>query len=134
MTPFPYSVQINDGLRRARELMIQHEVRHLPVLRDRELVGILTDRDLKRALDPDLGLPQKDELFVSDVYVPEPYVVDSSTPLDVVLEEMTARHVGSVLVTKHGRLTGIFTATDGCRLYYQHLRKLFPARPSEVVA
>ena len=134
MTPFPYAVQLTDGLRRARELMVQHEVRHLPVLEDRHLVGILTDRDLKRALDPELGLPAKDELFVRDVYVPDPYVVDSSTPLDVVLEEMTERHVGSALVTRQGRLTGIFTATDGCRLYYQHLRKLFPPRSSEGVA
>lgn len=134
MTPFPYSVQPTDGLRRARELMMEHEVRHLPVLRERELVGILTDRDLKRALDPDLGLPSKDELFVNDVYMPDPYVVDSSTPLDVVLEEMTARHVGSALVTKHGRLAGIFTATDACRLYCQHLRKLFPPRSNDDVA
>jgi hypothetical protein len=32
------------------------------------LAGVLSDRDLKRALDPDLGLPPKDELFVRDVF------------------------------------------------------------------
>lgn len=134
MTPFPWAVQLDDSVRLAREVMVQREVRHLPVLSGHELVGILTDRDLKRALDPDLGLPPKNELFVRDVYVPEPYVVDAGVPLDIVLEEMATRHLGSVLVTKHARLVGIFTATDACRVYCGHLRKLFPSRSSAGVA
>jgi CBS domain-containing protein len=134
MTPFPYYVELDDPLRRAREMMVEHRVRHLPVLRGHTLVGILTDRDLKRALDPDLGLPAKDELFVRDVYLPEPYAVDSGAPMDAVLEHMAAHHVGSVLVTKRGRLAGIFTATDACRLYCGHLRKLFPPRSGGDVA
>ena len=134
MTPCPYSVQLHDSVRRARELMVEQSVRHLPVLRDHALVGILTDRDLKRALDPDMGLPPRDELFVRDIYVPEPYVVDTGTPLDVVLDYMASHHVGSVLVTTHRRLAGIFTATDACRLYCNHLRKLFPTRTGESVA
>jgi len=134
MTPFPYSVGLDESLRRARALMVEHQVRHLPVLRQQTLVGVLSDRDLKRALDPSIGLPSGDELFVRDVYVPDAYVVDSSTPLDIVLEHMAAHHVGSALVTKHGRLAGIFTATDACRVYCEHLRKLFPVRQSKDVA
>jgi len=134
MTPFPYAIDVNDTLRHARAMMVQHDVRHLPVLREHALVGILTDRDLKRALDPALGLPPLDELFVRDVYVPEPYSVDSSTPLDVVLEHMATQHVGSTIVTKHGRVAGIFTATDACRVYCEHLRKLFPSRSGLDVA
>lgn len=128
MTPFPYAVDVDDPVRHARAMMVEHEVRHLPVLQGHALVGILTDRDLKRALDPAFGLPPLDELFVRDVYVPEPYAVDSSTPLDVVLEYMARHHVGSAVVTKHGRVAGIFTATDACRAYCDHLRKLFPSR------
>ena len=134
MTPFPYWIDVGDSLRRARALMVEHQIRHLPVMRGPSLVGVLSDRDLKRALDPTLGLPPEDELFVRDVYVSDPYVVDSSTALDVVLEHMAAHHVGSALVTSHGRLAGIFTATDACRLYCDHLRKLFPARSGEDVA
>jgi CBS domain-containing protein len=128
MTPFPFAIDVSDSLRRAREMMVENDVRHLPVLQDHALVGVLTDRDLKRALDPALGLPPFDELFVRDVYVPEPYGVDSSTPLDLVLEHMARHHVGSAIVTKHGRVAGIFTATDACRVYCEHLRKLFPSR------
>jgi acetoin utilization protein AcuB len=134
MTPFPYSVDIGDSLRRARGLMVEHQIRHLPVMQGRSLVGVLSDRDLKRALDPSLGLPSEDELFVRDAYVTDPYVVDSSTALDVVLDHMAGHHVGSAIITSHGRLAGIFTATDACRLYCDHLRKLFPARRGEDVA
>lgn len=134
MTPFPCWIDIDDSVRRARGLMVEHQIRHLPVMRGRSLVGILSDRDLKRALDPTLGLPPEDELFVRDVYVSDPYVVDSNTALDVVLEQMAAQHVGSALVTSHGRLAGILTATDVCRLYCDHLRKLFPPRDGEDVA
>jgi CBS domain-containing protein len=126
MTPFPFYVEPGDSLRRARELMAEHEVRHLPVLEGHTLVGILTDRDL--------GLPSKDELFVRDAYVPEPYVVDSAAPLDEVLEYMSAHHIGSALVTKRGRLVGIFTAMDACRRYCEHLRALSPPPSGSEVA
>ena len=126
MTPFPFSVDVSDSLRRARDLMTEHDVRHLPVVQNYELLGILTDRDLKRALDPDLGLPSKDELFVRDIYRPDPYVVDDHASLDDVLEHMATQHLGSALVTKHGRLAGIFTSTDACRAYCEHLRRIFP--------
>ena len=134
MTPFPFYVEPGDSLRWARELMAEHQVRHLPVLEDHALVGILTDRDIKRALDPDLGLPPKEELFVRDVYVPQPYVVDSATPLDGVLEHMATHHFGSALVTKRGRLVGIFTTMDACRRYCEHLRKLSAPRSGDDVA
>ena len=134
MTPFPYVVQIDDSLLYAREVMVRHQVRHLPVKEGSALVGVVTDRDLKRALDPDLGLPPKDELFVRDVFEPHAYVVDASEPLDSVLEHMAAEHIGSVLVTKHDHLVGIFTATDACRVFCRHLRSIFPRSPGDAAA
>jgi len=114
--------------------MVQHGVRHLPVKEGDRLVGIVTDRDLKRALDPDLGLPPKDELFVRDVSVADAYVVDTGEPLDRVLDEMAARHVGSVLVTSHGRLAGIFTTIDACRILCARLRAVAPPGPGDDAA
>lgn len=134
MTPFPYFVEVGDSLLVARALMVHHEVRHLPVKEGGQLVGVLTDRDLKRALDPDLGMPPKEELFVRDVFVPDAYTVDMNEPLDRVLEEMTGRHIGSVLVTSHGRLAGIFTAMDACRVLREHLGALAPPRPDDDAA
>jgi len=134
MTPFPYVVQIDDSLLVARKLMVEHSIRHLPVKDGTTLVGVLTDRDLKRALDPNLGLPPEEELFVRDVFVPDAYVVDVTERLDGVLDHLSTRHIGSALVTRNGRLVGIFTLVDAARLYYQHLRALFPSTPSADVA
>ena len=124
MTAFPHFVEVGDSILRARTLMVEHQIRHLPVKDHGVLVGILTDRDLKRALDPDLGLPPKQELFVSDVFLPDVYVVDEGEPLDTVLEYMATHHIGSALVTKREKLVGILTATDACRLFCEHLRSL----------
>jgi len=95
---------------------------------------VLTDRDLKRALDPNLGLPPEEELFVRDVFVPDAYVVDITERLDGVLDQLSTRHIGSALVTKNGRLVGIFTLVDAARMYCQHLRALFPSTSSAEVA
>jgi CBS domain-containing protein len=114
--------------------MVEHRIRHLPVQDQGVLVGILTDRDLKRALDPDVGLPPKQELFVTDVFEPNAYVVDGGEPLDTVLEHMAAHHIGSALVTKGQKLAGILTATDACRLLCEHLRSLNPQSASDDVA
>lgn len=124
MTTFPHVVEIRESLLRARVMMIEHDIRHLPVQDDGVLVGVLTDRDLNRALDPDLGLPPKEELLVEDVFVPEAYVVDGAEPLDRVLEQMAANRIGSALVTHRDKLVGILTATDACRLLCEQLRTL----------
>ena len=134
MTPFPHVVQVDDSALAARALMVTHEVRHLPVKDGNRLLGVLTDRDLKRAFDPGLGLPPDDELFVRDVFVPDAYVVDVSEPLDAVLEQLSLQRIGSVLVTKQGRLVGIFTLTDAARLLCRHLRSLFPTHSGDEVA
>jgi CBS domain-containing protein len=134
MTPFPYVVQVDESVLVARTLMVEHGVRHLPVKDGNTLCGVLTDRDLKRALDPSLGLPPKAELFVRDVFVPDAYIVDVTAPLDEVLDELSARHIGSALVTKNGRLVGILTLTDAARLYCRHLRSLFPSLSGNQVA
>jgi acetoin utilization protein AcuB len=134
MTPFPCVVQVNDSVLAARALMVEHEVRHLPVKDGSTLIGVLTDRDLKRALDPSLGLPPKEELFVRDVFVPDAYIVDVGEPLDGVLDHLSSQHIGSALVTKSGRLVGIFTLTDAARLFSRHLRSLFPCPSGDEVA
>ena len=134
MTPFPYVVQVSESVLTARALMVEHAVRHLPVKNGNALVGVLTDRDLKRALDPSLGLPPKEELFVRDLFVADAYVVDASEPLDRVLDHLSSEHIGSALVTKSGRLVAIFTLTDAARVFGAHLRALFPARSGNEVA
>jgi acetoin utilization protein AcuB len=123
MTPFPFSVQADDPVARAEELMKEHGIRHVPVRQGQELVGVLSERDL--ALRAGAG-SARETLRVRDVCVMDAYVVDISARLDAVALAMAERQIGSALVTKHGRLAGIFTVTDACRALGELLRQLFP--------
>ena len=125
MTPFPYFVDLDAPLGEARMLMLRHHVRHLPVVRGHDLTGIVTDRDIKLLLGPELGSPDPRELTVEDAYVDDCYSVDLDARLVDVLSHMANHHIGAALVTKEGRLAGIFTAADACRVFAEHLAKQF---------
>jgi acetoin utilization protein AcuB len=126
MSSFPYSIALNAPLLEARKLMLEHRVRHLPVTKDHELKGIITDRDIKLLLGPEMDYPNPRELTVEDAFVANPYVVDINQPLSDVVLDMAERHIGAALVTGHGRLAGIFTVSDACRVLGEWLRERFP--------
>lgn len=126
MTPFPYAVERSAPLEEARRLMDRHDVRHLPVTDRHELVGLVTDRDLRAVIARPAGRKGAGGLTVADVYISDPYVVDLDEPLENVLLTMAAQHIGSALVTRKGRLAGVFTAVDACRCFGEYIRETFP--------
>ncbi len=134
MTPFPYSIDIDAPINEARAFMQHQNIRHLPVIANGELAGVVTDRDIKLYLGPDLDYPKANETRVRDVYLDKPCIVDLNEPLDKVLSIMAERHIGSVLVTRHGRLAGLFTAMDACRNYAEHLRGHFTSPDGDEAA
>jgi acetoin utilization protein AcuB len=113
MTPFPYSVEAGDGLDRAVALMTEHGVRHLPVKREGQVVGIISERDLRA---PPVSAPGNETLCAGDLASPDPYLVDLHTPLDVALREMERRKLGVAVVMRGGRLSGILSVVDVCGL------------------
>jgi CBS domain-containing protein len=121
MTAFPYSIDIDAPIEEAIEFMRRESIRHLPVTENGDLKGLVTDRDIKLVLGPDFAYPEPEELSVRDVLTTDTYVVDLSTPLDVVLEHMATHRLGSALVTRKGRLAGVFTTTDACRAFADRL-------------
>ncbi|MEL7448413.1 MAG: CBS domain-containing protein [Pseudomonadota bacterium] len=127
MTPFPYSIEAGAPVSEALEFMREHKVRHLPVTRNRKILGLITDRDIKLVLGPDFAYPDKDRLRVEEAMITGTYTVDLSTPLDIVLEEMAQAHIGSAVVTRKGELAGVFTNTDACREFARFLRERFPS-------
>ena len=126
MTPFPYDVGVHEPIGRARKIMMEHKIRHLPVTQDHELKGMVSDRDIKLMLGPEFDYPNPKEVTVEEVMVEDPYVVDMEVSLITVLDEMAARHIGAVLVTKNDRLAGIFSASDACRELSKWLKNEFP--------
>jgi acetoin utilization protein AcuB len=134
MTPFPYSVDIEAPVEEAVQFMREHRIRHLPVTENGELRGVVSDRDIKLMLGPDFAYPDARELKVRDVFVGDSYTVELSTPLAEVLSHMAEYRLGSALVTRNGKLVGVFTTTDVCRAFAKHLRESFPPAPPDEVA
>jgi acetoin utilization protein AcuB len=121
MTPFALEVEIDAPLRTAVDLMFDHEVRHLAVVESGELVGVVSDRDMAFVDNqPEAGL--RDQLHVRSVCSLDIYSVEPSTGLAEVLSSMAELHIGSALVCESGKIVGIFTATDACRCFAEHLR------------
>lgn len=126
MTPFPHSINRREPIGAARRLMMQHHVHHLPVVDNREPIGMITDRDIKLILGPEFDYPDPKELSVEDAMIEPAYVVDIDTSLITVLDKMHQQRIGSAVVTRDGRLAGIFSASDACRELSLWLKREFP--------
>ena len=129
MTPFPHSIEASEPIEKAREMMARFRFHHLPVMDRGELVGVISEPDLRRAESATSGA-----LEVDDVTRQEAFLVDLSEPLDQVLFQMARRRIGSALVVKEGRLAGIFTVTDACRSFAECLKTQFPSEGGDEAA
>lgn len=121
MTPFPYSVDAEAPIDEAVEFMRTHKIRHLPVTTKGALTSIVSDRDIKLVLGPDFAYPNSRDLKVRDAMVKDCYIVDLATPLSAVLRHMASQRIGSAVVTRRGKLAGVFTANDACRAFADYL-------------
>lgn len=121
MTAFPYSVAIGAPITEAIEFMRKKNIRHLPVTDDGELAGVVSDRDIKLVLGPDFAYPDPKSLTVGEAMLREAYIVDLNERLDKVLSHMAEHHIGSAVVTRNGKLAGMFTSSDACREFAQFL-------------
>lgn len=112
-TASPVTVRASDDLDRAQELMTDKGIRHLPVLDGGELVGVLSDRDIKAALAIKGATTKR--ISCGDIATEGTYVTRPGSPLQVVAREMAEKHYGSAVVTENDEVVGIFTTTDACR-------------------
>jgi CBS domain-containing protein len=125
MTAFPYSIASTAPVSEAIEFMRKQNLRHLPVTDNSTLIGLLSDRDIKLVLGPDFAYPDPAKLTVAEAMVRDSYMVDLEEGLDTVLAYMADHHIGSAVVTRQGKLAGIFTAQDACRHFAEFLREQF---------
>lgn len=110
MTRSPHTVGTDQTLARAHAILREHKIRHLPVLRGGDLVGMLTERDL--ALVEALKDVDPSEVLVEEAMSTAVYAVAPDAPLDQVVSEMAAKKYGSVVVVDNHRVVGIVTNVD----------------------
>jgi acetoin utilization protein AcuB len=112
MTTSPHTIGSDQTLAAAHGFLREHDIRHLPVLRGGELVGMLTERDL--ALIESLKDVDPRQVLVEDAMTVGTYTVSPESPLDEVVSEMASKKYGSAIVVQNGKVVGIFTTTDVC--------------------
>src|SRR4051812_22591644 len=92
----------------ADELLRLHRIRHLPVVRDGKLVGLLTHRDLLKASSVKSADPAKHPLWASDIMNREVKTVRPDMSLREALKVMLDNKFGCLpVVAEDGRLAGI---------------------------
>ena len=121
MTPTPHTISARQTLADAHRAMRARGVRHLPVVADGRLVGVVSQRDLY-LLETLRGVDVGREL-VEEAMSDEPFVVAPDALLVEVAEAMATRKHGSVLVVERETVVGIFTSTDALRALVTLLRE-----------
>lgn len=120
MTAMPHTIGADIAIKKAVELMREYNIRHLPVQRGGQLVGVLTERDIRLAR----SFQGPSELKVEDVMVPDPYTVSPDAPLDVVSLHLAEHKLGCAIVQQdNGKVVGIFTDNDALRILGEMLRQ-----------
>jgi acetoin utilization protein AcuB len=120
MNPKVITVDADDSMLDATKLLKEHNIRHLPVLEKGKLVGVITDRDLKRAAPSDATALEAHELLylIANIKVREIMTKNPITvPYNFTIEEaaellLQARISGMPVVDKDGDVIGTITQTD----------------------
>ncbi len=113
MTTVPFTVEKTAPLLEAAELMKKNHIRHLPVMSDGRIEGILSSTDI--TMIRTLNGVDIEKLKVSDCFTANPFKVGPDTFLDTVLDEMAEHKYGCVLVDDNEHLVGIFTWIDALK-------------------
>jgi len=114
------TIDAQDSMYDATGLMLAHPIRRLPVTHRNTLVGIVTDRDLKRSSASDATSLEIHELLyilakikVSEIMTKDPITVPPDFTVEETAELLLKHKISGVpVVDESGRLQGIITQTD----------------------
>jgi CBS domain-containing protein len=122
MSRQPWTIPRDATVAQAHQVMRAHQIRHLPVVEERKLVGIVSLRDLYlMETFPD---SRAEDIFIEEAMSDDVYCVSVDEPLDRVVEEMAKRKLGAaVVVDGHGGVDGIFTSVDALQVLAEVLQR-----------
>jgi len=119
MTKKVITIGVKDSLKDANKLMRENKIRCLPVINNNRLVGIFTDRDLKRSSASGASLLEVHELYylldeikISQVMTRNPVDVRPENTVDEVAQILGQYKISSVPVVEKDKLVGIITQSD----------------------
>ena len=119
MTTSPRTIGARDTMAQAHRMMREARVRHLPVVDDDRLVGVVTAGDLH--LMETLKDVDPEAITVEEAMSQGAYAVTPDTLVDEVVAEMARHKYGCAVVASHGKVVGILTCVDVYRAFAELL-------------
>ena len=121
MTRDLVTLKETQNLALADELLRLHRIRHLPVVREGKLVGLITHRDLLKAASHKSADPARQTQWAADIMNRDVRTVRADMPLRDAVRVMLDNKFGCLpVVGESGNLLGILTEADLVR-YAQEL-------------
>lgn len=122
MTPTPTTISVGEKSSKAREIILRRKFDHLPVVKDKRLVGIITSTQIVFNLMADLG-SEKYKMGVPSTINPFDYPVEAvmsthtlrcypQSPIREVAKNMLEQDSSYCLVTVDDEIHGIITYRD----------------------
>lgn len=114
------TIDVNDSMQDAMRLLKKHDIRMLPVMKKGKLVGIVTDRDLKKASASDATTLDVHELLylltkikVKDIMTKDPVTVQPDYTVEETAQVLLENKIsGAPVVDQKGKVIGTITQTD----------------------
>ena len=122
MTSEVIKVDMDDRLTVVKDILDSAPFRHLLVVEDEELQGVISDRDMLRCLSPFIGTEAESvrdtktiDQRAHQVMTRSPLTVESSLSVRDALLLMLEHSIGCLPIVDDGNIVGIFTLHDGLR-------------------
>ena len=127
MSHDPLTVSPSDTVGQAEELMYENHYRQLPVVDDKQLIGIVSDRDIRSFLaQPSFVEPEKRaralRTKVNEIMTAKPLTVSPEDDLREAVELLIEEKIGGIpVVDETEGLVGIVTYVDVLRFFLNRL-------------
>lgn len=126
MSKGPVTIGSGSPIKAVIDLMRDHGVRHIPVVDGNNLVGMITDRDLKE-ISPSYPIFRDEEeikyyleeIKVSDAMTADPISVSPTGTVKEAAKILLQRKIGGLPVLEGNRLVGIITRSDILRSFVE---------------
>ena len=104
----PVTINRTALLQDASGLMKKHDIRHLPVMEGEQLVGFVTESDLRQFSFPSMV----EEIPIHQVMVLNPVTVNASASIETAARLIYDFKIGGLPVLDKKKLVGIITSSD----------------------
>jgi predicted transcriptional regulator len=103
-----YTIKLNDSIKSATKLIKKYYFSQIPVMKDKKIVGLITEDSILNNLPEDKK--DLDKLKVKNFLIMAPPLISFNTKLSEILELI--KYNNSLLVLDEGELKGIITKSD----------------------